>query len=98
MIQSFRQRIGPEKHLPKRRCSHESSAYRKRWPTGLGSLPDLSRRDVLAATALNVLRLHLWVHHPGNLHRFFIISRNFWLNFVHYWQKVIAGNNFVITS
>jgi hypothetical protein len=26
---------------------------------------------VLAATALNVLRMHLWAHHPGNLHRFF---------------------------
>jgi hypothetical protein len=53
---------------------------------------------VLAATALNVLRMHLWVHLPGNLHRFSIILRNFWLNFVHFWQKVMVGNNFVTTS
>jgi hypothetical protein len=52
----------------------------------------------LAATALNVLRMHLWVHLPGKLHRFFIILRNFWLNFVHFWQKVMAENDFVIAS
>jgi hypothetical protein len=52
----------------------------------------------LAATALNVLRMHLWVHLPGNLHQFFMTLRNFWLNFVQFWQKVMVENNFVTTS